>query len=70
MMHITFDQIAFENHFVESAPSLTSQQPLPDGEVVDFLVALVHDAKVLAGIDVNDGGDQKLGDWKKSFFQN
>ena len=65
-----FDQTAFENRFVEKAPSLTPQQPLPDGEVVDFLVALVHDAKVLAGIDVNDGGDQKLGDWKKSFFQN
>lgn len=63
-----FDQIAFENSFVEKAPSLTPQQPLAEEEVVDFLVQLVSDAKALAGVDVNDGGDQKLGDWRKSFF--
>lgn len=63
-----FDQIAFENSFVEKAPSLTPQQPLAEEEVVDFLAQLVSDAKALAGVDVNDGGDQKLGDWRKSFF--
>ena len=67
---IPFDQIAFENSFVEKAPALTPQQPLADAEVIDYLVALVHEAGALAGVDINDGGDIQQGDWRKSFFQN
>ncbi len=74
-----FDQIAFENSFVEKAPSLSpslassasDSSTIGDWgaeDVVDYLVLLVRDAKALAGVDINDGGDQKLGDWRKSFF--
>lgn len=66
---IAFDQIAFENSFVEKAPDLTPQQSLEDADVIDYLVRLVHDAQDLAGADLNDGKDLQQGDWRKSFFQ-
>ena len=67
---IPFDQIAFENSFVEKAPALTPQQPLADADVIDYLVQLVQEACALAGTDINDGGDLQQGDWRKSFFKN
>lgn len=65
-----FDQIAFENSFVQKAPALSPQSPLPQDEVIDYLCSLVHDAHALAGVDINDGRDIQQGDWRKSFFQN
>lgn len=65
---VEFDQIAFENSFVEKAPSLSYQPKLPDSEVFDFLCSLVMDAKKLAGVDIDDGLDLQQGDWRKSFF--
>lgn len=65
-----FDQIAFENSFVEKAPSLSPQKPLADDEVLGFITTLVNDAKALAGVDIKDGKDQQLGDWRESFFKN
>lgn len=43
-----FDQIAFENRFVESAPYLSSQPALAAEEVMDYLADLVLEAKSLA----------------------
>lgn len=40
-----FDQIAFENQFVERAPSLSHQQDLKEDQVLAFLVELVRDAR-------------------------
>lgn len=65
-----FDQIAFENSFVQKAPILSEQIPLADADVIDFLCTLVADAKSLAGVDINDGKDVQQGDWRKSFFLN
>lgn len=65
-----FDQIAFENSFVEKAPALSPQQPLEQKDVIDYLCTLVADAKRLAGVDINDGKDLQQGDWRKSFFLN
>lgn len=42
---IPFDQIEFENKFVESAPMLSYQQELPKSQLLPFLVDLVRDAK-------------------------
>lgn len=44
---VPFDQIAFENSFVEKAPQLSEQKALAADEVLDFLVELVKEAKVL-----------------------
>lgn len=43
-----FDQIAFENAFVNKAPVLSPQSPLQEEELPDFLCWLVRDAKALA----------------------
>ena len=64
-----FDQIAFENSFVEKAPILSPQEPLNQADVIDFLCSLITDAKQLAGVDINDGKDIQQGDWRKSFFK-
>lgn len=48
-----FDQIAFENSFVNKAPALSPQPVLEDHEVMEFLVALVHDAQVAGNMTVD-----------------
>lgn len=45
---VPFDQIAFENTFVNSAPMLSPQPHLEASEVIGFLCDLVNDAKSLA----------------------
>ena len=64
-----FDQIAFENSFVEKAPSLTPQTAPKDEEVIDLLVKLVDDAMKYAGDATDDGGDQQMQNWRDMFFK-
>lgn len=64
-----FDQIAFENSFVEKAPALTPQTAPKDDEVIDLLVQLVADAKKYAGDATDDGGDQQMQNWRDMFFK-
>ena len=65
-----FDQIAFENSFVEKAPALTPQTAPTDAEAISLLKRLVDDAGKYAGIATDDGGDIKLQNWRDMFFKN
>ncbi|MDO4212249.1 MAG: alpha-N-acetylglucosaminidase TIM-barrel domain-containing protein [Bacteroidales bacterium] len=66
---IPFDQIAFENSFVEKAPALSPQQPLADEDVIDYLAHLVAAAKQMASGAIDDGGDQQMQNWRDTFFK-
>lgn len=63
-----FDQIAFENSFVEKAPALSSQPALDEDEVIEYLVKLIADCKKLAGDAIDDNGDTQLQNWRDMFF--
>ncbi len=65
---VEFDQIAFENSFVEKAPALSPQPQLGDDEVIGYLVRLISDAHQLAGDSTDDGGDQQMQNWREMFF--
>lgn len=57
-----FDQIAFENSFVNKAPLLSQQTALGEPEVIGFLVNLVHDAQVAGDVAVELTGEYALSD--------
>ena len=44
-----FDRIVLENGFVEKAPDLSPQTPLPESETVAFLSAMLKDARAAGG---------------------
>lgn len=64
-----FDQIAFENSFVEKAPELSPQTAPKADEVIDCLVRLVKETKACAGDATNDGGDLQMQNWRDMFFK-
>ena len=66
---IEFDQIAFENSFVEKAPALTPQTAPADAEAISLLKQLVDDAGKYAGTAADDGGDIQMQNWREMFFK-
>lgn len=63
-----FDQIAFENSFVNKAPDLSPQPALQEREIMDFLVAMVRDARVAGDVAVELVDTYELSDGVKNHW--